>query len=123
MRQAQRKRKDPSVYVDVDGVGEIADLLRGLGLSETTDKMVCTCTDWLLATQQEDGSWPVWFNAGDSSDKHDYYDRMHSTWVCTQALRDRDFKVNEKQVQKWKTHMAKLLSSSQLRKLAYKCTW
>lgn len=40
MRQAQRKRKDPSVYVDVDGVGEIADLLRGLGLSETTDKMV-----------------------------------------------------------------------------------
>ena len=35
------------------------------------------------------------FAGYETDDKHDYYDRIHSTWVCTQALRDRDLKVNE----------------------------
>ena len=47
------------------------------------------------------GSWPVWFAGYEADDKHDFYDRIHSTWVCTQALRDRDFKVNQDSVRLW----------------------
>lgn len=123
MRQARAKLTDPEVYVDVDGVGEIADCLRGLGLSETTDRMVCTSTVWILQMQRADGSWPVWFNSSEASDKHDHYDKIHPTWVCTQALRDRDFKVNASAIRLWKSHMAKLLASTDFRNLQYKCTW
>ena len=44
------------VYVDVDGVGEILDTLRGTGLSEATDKMVCHATVWMLDNQLPDGA-------------------------------------------------------------------
>ena len=39
MKEAKRKTKDVTTYVDVDGVGELIDILRGTGLSEATDKV------------------------------------------------------------------------------------
>ena len=86
MTQARLKLKDPGVYVDVDGVGEALDNLRGTGLTEVTDSMVCEGTVWLLDIQLKNGSWPVWFDGGDDDDSHDSYDLMHSTWVCTQVM-------------------------------------
>ena len=35
-----------------DGVGEVVDCLRGLGLTEASDAMVCDGTVWLLEQQQ-----------------------------------------------------------------------
>ena len=43
----------------------------------------------------------MWFAGYEADDKHDFYDRIHATWVCTQALRDRDFKVNQDSVRLW----------------------
>ena len=99
------------------------DILRGVGLSEATDRMVCHGTVWLLENQLKDGSFPVWFAGYEADDKHDYYDRIHSTWVCTQALRDRDFKVNEDCVRTWQVYISKIIKTSGLGKLAYKPDW
>lgn len=76
------------MYVDVDGVGEVVDCLRGLGLTEASDAMVCDGTVWLLEQQQRQGNWPVSF-AGDDAEvklkERKPYDAIHSTWVCTQV--------------------------------------
>ena len=114
MAQARLKKKDPSVYVDVDGVGEALDNLRGTGLTEVTDPMVCEGTVWLLETQLPNGAWPVWFDGGDNDGDHDFYDRMHATWVCTQALRDRDFRINEDEVRQWRVYVEKVLKETNL---------
>eukprot|EP00976_Prorocentrum_cordatum_P023513 478764-Prorocentrum_minimum.AAC.1 len=44
-----------------DGVGrpQCVDCLRGLGLTEAGDAMVCEGTIWLLKNQQTSGNWPV----------------------------------------------------------------
>eukprot|EP00854_Cymbomonas_tetramitiformis_P009118 gene9118-10806_t len=34
--------------------------------------------------------------------KKGYYDRIHATWVATQALRDRDYKIERKGNVRWK---------------------
>ena len=64
------------------------------------------------------GQFPVWFR---NEGKHDNYDKIHSTWVCTQALRDRDFKIKENQ--KWIQWMDRVLIESKFGTLAYKPKW
>ena len=96
MRCVKQQRSDPSVYVDVDGIGEVCDILRGAGLTEASDPMLCEGTLYLLRTQRKNGTWPVSIPFV-SEDREDIglYQRIHPTWVCTQALRDRDFRIQD----------------------------
>merc|ERR1712070_937836 len=50
MKQVREKEKDPEVYVDIDGIGEVIDCLRGAGLTEASDPMVCEGTLFMLRT-------------------------------------------------------------------------
>ena len=123
LKMSREKAKNPSVYVDCDGIGECVDCLRGLGLTEASDPQVCSGTNWLLKYQKKDGSWPVWFLGTDGygdEDTDDPYDVLHPTWVCTQALRDRDFRVNEEPTRKWKAYIEKILKETNFAVLKYK---
>jgi len=102
---------------------ELIDILRGTGLTEVTDKMTCHGTVWILNNQLQDGSWPVWFDGDEAKEKHSFYDRLHSTWVCTQALRERDFKVNQDCVRLWQQHIQEIVKSSNFGKLGYRPDW
>jgi len=113
-----KEKEDPDEYVDIDAVGEILDNLRGVGLTDGSDPMVCEASVWLLKQQKKNGQFPVWFR---NEGKHDNYDKIHSTWVCTQALRDRDFKIKENQ--KWIQWMDRVLIESKFGTLAYKPKW
>jgi hypothetical protein len=77
------RKHDPEYFVDIDGVGEILDNLRGAGLGDASDPMVCELSVWLLDNQNDNGSFPCWFRGG--KEDLDNYDRIHSTWVCTQV--------------------------------------
>ena len=80
-------------------------------------------TNWLLKYQKKDGSWPVWFLGTDGygdEDTDDPYDVLHPTWVCTQALRDRDFRVNEEPTRKWKAYIEKIIKETNFAVLKYK---
>ena len=107
------------VYVDIDGVGEIVDCLRGLGLTEASDPMVCQGTVWLLDQQAKNGSWPSIFAGGKKGTG--VYDKLHPTWVCTQALRDRDFQI--KRNQPWQNFIEKLVRDTNIGTLQYKPKW
>ena len=126
LNMSKQKRKNPSVYVDCDGIGECVDCLRGLGLTEASDALLCSGTNWLLKYQKKDGSWPVWFmnteGYGDE-DTSDPYDILHPTWVCTQALRDRDFRVNEVPTRRWKAYIERVLKETRFDVLAYTPDW
>jgi hypothetical protein len=104
------------VYVDIDGIGEIVDCLRGLGLTEASDPMVCQGTVWLLDQQAKNGSWPSIFAGGKKGTG--VYDKLHPTWVCTQALRDRDFQI--KRNQPWQNFIEKLVRDTNIDSLLYK---
>ena len=80
---------------------------------------VCLSCVWCVCVWCA-GSFPVWFR-GTGKCKHDNYDKIHSTWVCTQALRDRDFKIKENH--KWIAWMDRVLIESKFGSLAYKPTW
>jgi len=124
MRQAREQKKDPDVYVDIDGIAECCDCLRGAGLTEASDPMLCEGTLYLLRTQRKNGTWPAVLH-GDTrpESKLDYYHRIHPTWVCTQALRDRDFKIGAGANMFWPDFVAKVLRESQFQTLEYKPTW
>lgn len=107
------------VYVDIDGVGEIVDCLRGLGLTEASDPMVCQGTVWLLDQQAKNGSWPSIFTGGKKGTG--VYDKLHPTWVCTQALRDRDFQIRRNQP--WQNFIDKLVKDTNISSLLYKPKW
>jgi hypothetical protein len=49
------------------------------------------------------------------------YDMLHSTWVCTQALRDRDFQITRNAA--WLGHAEKLLRQTEFHKLDYTPSW
>lgn len=107
------------VYVDIDGIGEIVDCLRGLGLTEASDPMVCQGTVWLLDQQAKNGSWPSIFAGGKKGTG--VYDKLHPTWVCTQALRDRDFQIRRNQP--WQNFIEKLVRDTHIDSLLYKPKW
>ena len=51
----------------------------------------------------------------------DFYHRVHPTWVCTQALRDRDFKIGANAF--WPEFIQKVLKETSFTTLAYKPGW
>ena len=123
MRRAKAAETNAGPYVDIDGVAEIIDCLRGVGLTEASDKMVCEGTLFMLRTQRRAGDWPSVPVPGDDTPEAqmDAYARIHPTWTCTQALRDRDFRVADNQF--WPDFIQKLLKETKFHKLLYKPTW
>ncbi len=65
---------------DPETMGELMDTLKAFGLSER-NPYVRKGMDYLLATQNEDGSW------GDM-DAEDIYERYHPTWTAVDGLRE-----------------------------------
>jgi len=111
--------KVPSTYVDLDGVAEVCDVLRGAGATDANDRLVCSSSLWLLDQQNSNGSWPLWFYGaadkdlwGDSTENS--YNKIHPTWVATQCLRDRNFELGRRGNQLWGEFMAKTLRVSDL---------
>eukprot|EP01065_Artemidia_motanka_P015644 TRINITY_DN19383_c0_g1_i1.p1 TRINITY_DN19383_c0_g1~~TRINITY_DN19383_c0_g1_i1.p1 ORF type:complete len:590 (+),score=174.67 TRINITY_DN19383_c0_g1_i1:55-1824(+) len=98
-------------YVDVDGVAEALDVLRGAGVTETSDPLVCEATLWLLRQQCLDGSWPTTFHndaPGDVARKSPY-DIIHPVWTAANALRDRDYTRDLKASPAWRAHVGTVL--------------
>ena len=125
-RVAEEERKVAQYrYVDIDGVAEVVDVLRGCGLTPAGDTMLCEATVWLLKTQEKSGSWPLWFDHGTGKDDKDTtpYDFLHPTWVATQALRDRDFKLQRRGNQKWDDWVHKLIKETDFGTLEYEAKW
>lgn len=65
---------------DPEVMGEFLDSLRAFGLTES-DPRIRTGFEYLLRTQNPDGSW------GDVKDES-AYDRYHPTWTAVDGLRD-----------------------------------
>ncbi len=89
------------------------------GLTEASDPYCCEGSAYLLRVQNKNGSFPAWFEVGQSATT--FYDKLHSTWVCTQALRDRDFQIIRNAA--WLGHAEKLLRQTDFGKLDYKPNW
>ena len=128
MKRARRKDKlgghgtdeGREIYVDVDGIAECADVLRGTGLTEGSDALLCTASVWLVNNQRKNGSFPVWMSSGGTD--FSFYDRLHPTWVSTQCLRDRDFEIGFTRPGNalWSTYMDKTLRQSNFANLEYR---
>lgn len=123
MRQVKLQKADPSVYVDIDGIAEVCDCLRGVGLTEASDPMLCEGTLYMLRTQRKNGTWPSLLPGQEDTPEAslDFYHRIHPTWVCTQSLRDRDFRVADNQF--WPEFISKVLRESKFSSLLYRPGW
>ena len=64
MKKWKRKDKGEEVYVDIDGIGEMVDTFRGMGLTEASDPYCCEGSAYLLRVQLKNGSFPLWFAEG-----------------------------------------------------------
>ena len=69
---------------DPDATGEFLDSLKAFGLTHD-DALIRSGLDYLLQTQNRDGSWG---NIGD----RDIYQRYHPTWTAVDGLRDFAFR-------------------------------
>ncbi|CAJ1367506.1 unnamed protein product [Effrenium voratum] len=129
-----RESSEPQLLVDIDGLSEAMDVLRGCGLTDGGDRLLCSATLALLDLQQSDGSWPYWVlhlkevgSLGEPlacvSPSPNLYEQIHPTWVAVQSLRDRNFEYDRKGNIKWGQYMAKLLKQSNLRKLEHKIAY
>ena len=58
---------------------------------------------------------------GKAEKELDTYSRIHPTWVCTQALRDRDFKISNNDF--WPPFIRKAMADVSFHKLTYKPSW
>jgi hypothetical protein len=76
--------KTPIADHDPESVGEFLDSLKSFGLQDD-DTAIRAGTDYLLASQNPDGSW------GDMAYK-DIYGRYHPTWTAVDGLRDYKWK-------------------------------
>ncbi len=76
--------KEPITAKDPETVGEFLDSLKAFGLKDD-DPVMREGVDYLLATQNPDGSW------GDMAYK-DIYGRYHPTWTAIDGLRDYNWK-------------------------------
>merc|ERR1712070_142628 len=52
--------KQPDGFVDIDGLSEAVDVMRGCGLTDGGDTLLCSSVLALLAMQKPNGSWPYW---------------------------------------------------------------
>mmetsp|Transcript_61250 Transcript_61250/g.138171 ORF Transcript_61250/g.138171 Transcript_61250/m.138171 type:complete len:606 (-) Transcript_61250:49-1866(-) len=123
--------KQADRLVDIDGLAEAVDVMRGCGLTDGGDQLLCSATLALLSLQRSDGSWPYW-NLGDgdrlTADEPDpaklpYYQQLHPTWVAVQSLRDRNFEYDRKGNIQWAKFMARLLKDTNLQKLEHKIVY
>ena len=125
IRKAKEAGADPPPfrYVDIDGIAEVVDVLRGCGLTEASDPMICQATVWLLKMQNKQGDWPVYFNHGDGNMKNDksssYYDKVHPCWVTVQSLVAKGTFHNET-YERW---VKNVVRESNFNKLGYEATW
>jgi hypothetical protein len=75
---------EPIAANDPETVGEFLDSLKSFGLPDD-DPVIREGVDYLLATQNPDGSW------GDMN-YQDIYGRYHPTWTAVDGLRDYKWK-------------------------------
>ena len=67
------------------------------GETEASDPLLAEASLYLLRMQGKGGGWPN--NLGPErarlgkENKSQHYDKIHPTWVASQALRDRDYKI------------------------------
>lgn len=73
---------------DIELVAEFIDVFRSLGHCEADDDHVRAGAEFLLASQNDDGSWGPW------RDEEDAYDAIHYTWCAVSGLRERVFLEN-----------------------------
>jgi hypothetical protein len=94
-------------------------VLRGTGLTEGSDPLLCAASVWLMRQQKKSGAWPVWMS-GDPGEVG-FYDKLHPSWVATQCLRDRDFEIGFTRPGNalWASFMAKTLAQSNFITLEY----
>ena len=91
-------------------------------ITPNLDRLAGEGTLFMLRTQRKNGFWPSVMPGEKTPEKDlDYYHRVHPTWVCTQALRDRDFKIGANAF--WPEFIAKMLRDTQFDKLLYKPGW
>jgi hypothetical protein len=76
----KRNLKQAITMEDPETTGEFLDSLQSFGLSEN-HTLIRTGMDYLLATQNPDGSW------GDT-ETDDIYQRYHPTWTAIDGLRE-----------------------------------
>jgi hypothetical protein len=78
--------KEAVVLKDPETMGELMDCLKSFGLQDN-DPLIRTGTEFLLSSQNPDGSWG-------NMKTNDMYLRYHPTWTAVDGLRD----------YKWKRH-------------------
>eukprot|EP00746_Dinoflagellata_sp_MGD_P162543 gnl/MRDRNA2_/MRDRNA2_90154_c0_seq1.p1 gnl/MRDRNA2_/MRDRNA2_90154_c0~~gnl/MRDRNA2_/MRDRNA2_90154_c0_seq1.p1 ORF type:complete len:571 (-),score=97.22 gnl/MRDRNA2_/MRDRNA2_90154_c0_seq1:168-1880(-) len=135
------RKHGPGIPVDIDGIAELLDVIRGCGLTDATDPLLCEGTVWLLDRQQDNGAWPLchpdepycttgstmYVQAKDPSKAEadgkggkDAYSRLHPTWVATQALRDRNFELERRGNAAWAQYVPKCVAKSGLATAEFK---
>eukprot|EP00656_Telonema_subtile_P053730 TRINITY_DN7848_c0_g2_i2.p1 TRINITY_DN7848_c0_g2~~TRINITY_DN7848_c0_g2_i2.p1 ORF type:complete len:326 (+),score=72.20 TRINITY_DN7848_c0_g2_i2:154-1131(+) len=119
LHRKNQKSKSEEHFIDVDGAAEAVDVLRGAGVSEATDPLMTQGTLYLLQVQKKDGSWPARFHDEESSKRSSFYDKIHPTWVATQALRDRDYKIERVGNAKWAKWISKVVVATDFGTLLY----
>jgi hypothetical protein len=125
IKKAKEEGVDPPPfrYVDIDGIAEVVDVLRGCGLTEASDPMICQATICLLKIQNKVGDWPVYFNHGNGNMKNDksssFYDKVHPCWVSVQSLVAKGTFHNET-YERW---VKNVVRESNFGKLGYNAKW
>mmetsp|Transcript_25246 Transcript_25246/g.79557 ORF Transcript_25246/g.79557 Transcript_25246/m.79557 type:complete len:137 (+) Transcript_25246:1-411(+) len=105
--------------------------MRGSGLTDGGDRLLCSATLVLLALQRPDGSWPFLVLSQERGDqlaseepaKTSFYNGVHPTWVAIQSLRDRSFDYERKGNIQWAEFMSRLLKQTNLRNLETKIVY
>lgn len=106
-------------------------------MTEANDCLLTEASQYLLKTQKPDGSWPATFHdptggtakvgrkkkgKTEEGDLHPY-DELHPTWVATQALRDRDYKIMRPGNVAWAAFIDRTMKQVKFNELGYKPGW
>jgi len=114
-------------FIDIDGVAEAMDVLKGCGQTEASDPLLAEASLYLLRMQGKGGGWPNNLDPErvrlGKENKSQHYDKIHPTWVASQALRDRDYKIERPGNVAWQEHVNRLLKASNFCELGYAPTW
>ena len=78
---------------------------------------------WIHIVTNGCSSWPVKFHEAERTPKQSFYDKIHPTWVATQALRDRDFKIERVGNAKWAKWIVRVVQDTEFSTLLYKPAW
>ena len=125
IRQAKEAGTDPPPfrYVDIDGIAEVVDVLRGCGLTEASDPMISSDCMVIEDAKQTRRLACLHFNHGDGNMKNDksssYYDKVHPCWVTVQSLVAKGTFHNET-YERW---VKNVVRESNFDKLGYEAKW